>query len=80
MDTKELQALNLLHYSPVDENQDVLGPPFLAVRNHLLCLDNVEGEIAILAPHCLVSDLLPIVCLVVVGDQAVWTLLCRQQT
>jgi hypothetical protein len=25
VDTKELEALNLLHYSPVDENGGVLG-------------------------------------------------------
>ena len=40
MDTKELEALNLLHYSPVDENGGVLGPPFSVV----LCLDHVEEE------------------------------------
>ena len=26
MDAKELEALNLLHYSPIDENGDVLSP------------------------------------------------------
>ena len=40
------------------------------VHNHLLCLDRVEGEVVGLAPHGQVSDLLPIGCLVVVGDQA----------
>ena len=68
--TKELEALNLLHYSPVNENGGVLGPPFPLVHNHLLCLDHDEGEVVILAPHCHVSDLLPIGCLIVVGDQA----------
>jgi hypothetical protein len=70
MDTKELESLNLLHYSPVDENGDVLSPPFPVVHNHLLCLDHVEGEVVVLAPHSQVSDLLPIGCLIVVGDQA----------
>ena len=65
--TKELEALNLLHYSPVDENGCVLGPLPL-VHNHLICLDHVEGEVFVLAPHCLVC--LPIGCLIVVGDQA----------
>ena len=69
VDTKELEALNLLHYSPVDENGGVLGPPFPVVHNHLLCLDHVEGEVVLLGPHGQVSDLLSIGCLVV--DQAV---------
>ena len=56
--------------APFDENGGVLGPPFSVVHNHLLCLDRVEGEVAVLAPHGQVSDLLPIGCLVVVGDQA----------
>ena len=59
MDTKELEALNLLHYRPLDENGGVLGPPFPVVHNHLLCLDHVEGEVRTLAPHSQVSDLLP---------------------
>ena len=33
------------------------------------CLDHVEGEVVVLAPHGQVSDLLPIGCLIVVGDQ-----------
>ena len=57
---------NLLHYSPVDENGGVLGPPFLVVHNHLLRL----GYVVVLAPHGQVSDLFIIGCLVVVGDQA----------
>ena len=70
MDTKELEALNLFHYSPVDDNGCVLGPPFPVVHNHLLCLGYVEGEVLILVPHCQVSDLLPICCLIIVGDKA----------
>ena len=60
----KLEALNLLQYSPVDENGGVLGPPFPVVRNHLLSLGYVEGEVVILAPPGQVSDLLPIGCLV----------------
>ena len=70
MDTKELEALNLLHCSPVNENGGVLGPLFPVVHNHLLCLDHIEGEVVVLAPHGQVSDLLPIGCVVVVSDQA----------
>ena len=70
MDAKELEALNLLHYCPVEENVGVLGSPFPVVHNHLLCLDHIEGEVVVLAPHCQVTDLLPIDGLIVVGDQA----------
>jgi hypothetical protein len=38
VDTKEIEALNLVHYSPVDENEGVLGPPF-PVHNYLLYLN-----------------------------------------
>ena len=44
----------------------VLGPPFLVVHNHLLCLDQVKGKVVVLAPHGQVSDLLPIVSLLLV--------------
>jgi hypothetical protein len=64
VDTKELEALNLLHHSPVDENGGMLGPPLPVVHNHLLCLTDVEGEVVVLAPHDQVSDLLPIGCLI----------------
>ena len=47
MDTKELEALDLLHYSPIDESGGVLGPPFPEVHNHLLSLDRVEGEVVV---------------------------------
>jgi hypothetical protein len=33
------------------------------------CLDHIGGEVVVLAPHGQVSDLLPIGCLVVVGDR-----------
>ena len=55
-------------YSPVEGNGGVLGPPFPVVHNHLLCLGHFEGEVLVLAPHGQVSDLLPIGCLIVVGD------------
>ena len=42
----------------MDENGGLLGPPFPVVHNHLLCLYQVEGEVAVLAPHGQVSDLL----------------------
>ena len=66
----DLETLNPLHYNPVDVNGGLFGPPFPVVHNQLFCLDHIEGEIVILAPHCQFSDLLPIGCLIVVGDQA----------
>ena len=36
MDTEEFEALNLLHYSPGDENGGLLGPPLLVVISLLL--------------------------------------------
>ena len=47
-----------------------LGPPFPVVHDQLLCLADVEGEVDVLAPHCQVSNLLPVGSLVVVSDQA----------
>ena len=64
MDTNELETLNLLHYSPVDVNGGLFGPPFPAVHDQLLCLAHIVP-----APHCQVSDL-SIGCLIVVSDQA----------
>ena len=60
MDTKEPEALEPLHYSPVNVNGGVLGPPFPVVQDRLLCLAYVDGEVVVLAPHCQASDLLPI--------------------
>ena len=45
-----------------------MGPPFPVVRDQLVCLADIEGEV-VLAPHFQVSDLLPIGCLII-GDQA----------
>ena len=70
MDTKECEALNLLHCIPVDANGGVLGPLFPLVHNHLLCLGHVEGDVVVPEPHGQVSDRLSMGCLVVVGDQA----------
>ena len=66
VDAKELEALNLLHCSPVDENGGMRGALFPVVHNHLLCLDHIEGEFVVLAQHGKLSDLLPIGCRVVV--------------
>jgi hypothetical protein len=59
VDTKELEPFNLLHYSPVNENGGVLSHPFPVVHNHILCLDQVEGEVLVLASLGQVSDILP---------------------
>ena len=48
----------------------MLGPPSPVVHKHLLRLDHFKGEVVVLAQHHQVSDLIPIGCLIVVGDQA----------
>ena len=79
VDTKELEALNLLHYSPIDVNGAMLGRPFPVVHVQLLCIADVEGDVVVLAPHSQVSDLLPIGCLIVVCGQA-YHCRCHQKT
>ena len=69
VDTKELEVLNLFHCSPIDENGGVLGPLFPVVHNDLSCLDHVERDVVVLAPHSQVSNLLPIGGLIV-GQRA----------
>ena len=49
---------------------EVYSDALPVVHDHLLCLDHVEDEVVILVPHCQVSDLLPIGCLIIVGHQA----------
>jgi hypothetical protein len=44
LDTEELEDLDLLHCSPIV----------------LLGLTDIEGEVVVLAPHCLVTDILPV--------------------
>ena len=44
----------------------MLVPLFPVVHNQLLCLDHIEGEVVVLAPHGQVFDLLPVGCLIVV--------------
>ena len=46
-----VEALDLLHYGPVDVNGGVLGPQFPVVHYQLLCLADVEGEVVVLAQH-----------------------------
>jgi hypothetical protein len=70
VDTKELETLDPLHFSPVNVNGCLFGPPFPIVYDELLCIAHLEGEVVVLASHYQVSDLLPIGCLIVVGDQA----------
>jgi hypothetical protein len=42
---------------------------FPVVHDHLLW-ERLLGEVVVLSPHCQVSDLLPVGCLIIVGDQA----------
>jgi hypothetical protein len=59
----DLLCGSTVNYSHIDVNERVLGPPFPVVHNQLLCLADVEGEVVVLAPHCQVSDPLPVVSL-----------------
>ena len=69
VDTKELETLDPLLYSPVDVIGGLFSSPIPVVHNQLFCLAHVEGEVVVLASHCQFSDL-PIGCLIVVSDQA----------
>jgi hypothetical protein len=60
VDTKELETLDPLHYSPINVNGGLFSIPFPLVHDHLLCVAHIEGEVVVLAPHYQVSDLLPI--------------------
>ena len=44
--------------------------PFPVVHNQHLSLIDVEGEVVFPAPHCQVTDILPLGCLIIVVDQA----------
>ena len=56
VDTKELETLDPLHYSPVDVNGGVFGPPFPVVHDQVLCLAHILGEVVVLASHCSVVE------------------------
>jgi hypothetical protein len=49
VDSKDPEALDLLHYSPVDVDGGVLGPLFPVIHDQLLCHADVEGEVVVLA-------------------------------
>ena len=57
VDTKELKTLDPLHYSPVDDNGCLFGPPFPVVHDQLLCLAHTEGEVVVLATVAIHSRL-----------------------
>ena len=78
MYTDELEAINLFHHSPIDVDGGMLELSFPVVHDQPFCLAHIEGEVVVLPPHCQVSDLLLIGCLIVVGNQAYHC--CRQQT
>ena len=67
---RKLKLLTRSTTDTLDVNRGLFVPPFHVVHNQLLSLAQVDGEIVVLAPHCQVSELLPIGCLIVVSDQA----------
>ena len=70
LDTDQLEALDPLHYIPVDVDGGVLTPLFHVVHDQLLGLTDVEGEVVVLAPHCQIIDLHHVGGVIVTGDQA----------
>ena len=56
MDTKELETLDPLHYSPVNVNGGLFGPLFPVVHVQFLCLAHIEGEVVVLAMHAPLRD------------------------
>jgi hypothetical protein len=67
VDTEELEARDPLHCGPIDVDRGVRLPPFSVVQDQLFDLTDVEGEVVLLAPHCQVSDLHPVGCLIAIG-------------
>ena len=51
-------------------DRGVLSPLSPIVHDQLLGLTDIEGEVVVPVSHCQVTDLLPIGCLIVAGDQA----------
>ena len=51
VDTKEFEALDLFHYSPIDVDGGVLAPLFPVVNEQLLCIADVEQYFVVLAPQ-----------------------------
>ena len=47
-----------------------LSPLSPIVHKRLLGFTDIEGEVVVLAPHCQVSDLHLVDCLIAIGDQA----------
>jgi hypothetical protein len=61
VDNKELEALNMLHYSPVDENRGVLSFVLITLREKLISWHHTARSL---------TSSLQAGCLIVVGDQA----------
>ena len=67
---EEPAAFHLLHCGPVDVDGVVLLQLSPEVHDQLLCVVDVEGEVIFLASLRQGPHLLPVGCLVVVGNQA----------
>ena len=75
--SEELEAFVPLHRGSVEVDGDVPSLLSPVVHDQLLCYVDVVGEVIFLAPLCQGSHLLPVGCLIVVGNQAYH---CRQHT
>ena len=64
------KSFHLFHCSPVDVDRSVLTLLFSEVYDHLLRFVDIEGKVIYLTPLCQGPHLLPVGCLLVVGNQA----------
>lgn len=69
MHPQEFGAADSLHRSTIDGQWGVLGVASPEVNNHLLGLVDVQQEVVVSAPRGQKVDLLPVVGLVVLGDE-----------
>ena len=70
MYAEELEALHLLHCDTVDVDRGVLPLLFPEVHDQLLYFVDIEREVIILEPHSQGPHVLPVGCLVIIGNQA----------
>ena len=69
MHPQEFGAAHSLHSSTIDGQWRVLGVASPEVNNNLLCLADVQQEVVVSAPRGQTVDLIPVVGLVILGDE-----------
>jgi hypothetical protein len=66
VDTEELEAVDPLHYSPIDLDRGIFGPPFPVVHDKLTLMERLFSWHH--TARSLTSSLIG--CLIIIGDQA----------